>query len=211
MRAAMFWSALGVGLQLVATPVARAEELKPRAIGSRVTSVALFKNGLAFVTREAELPSANGRLRLEGLPVPVHGTFWAWSPGRPDAVRRLVASLEPIKTVGRAQSLEEVLLANTDRDVEVLLSDGKLIKGRAVTPADPPSDDLMDPARIMPGRTPMLFATPGGTVVFDPSSIQRITVSGAAPRTDFDRRVPKARLELDASGGPGGKLDLVSS
>ena len=175
MRAAMVCRLVAAGWLMAATPIAGAEELKPQALDSRVTSVALFKNGLAFVTREAELPHHDARLRLEGLPVPVHGTFWAWAPGRPDAVRRLVASLEPSKSVGPAVSLEEVLLANTDRDVEVLLADGKLFKGRAVTPVDRPSADGVESARIIPGRPPTVFATSGGgTVVFDPSAIQRI-------------------------------------
>ena len=108
MRATIVWMAIGAGLVLATSPEPRAAELKPQTLDSRVTSVALFKNGLAFVTREAELPHVDARLRLDGLPVPVHGTFWAWSPGRPDAVRRLVASLEPSKTVGRALSLEEI-------------------------------------------------------------------------------------------------------
>ncbi len=207
MRAAMLWKAFGAGLLVAAAPVARAEGLKPQSLDSRVTSVALFKNGLAFVTREAELPHADSRLRLEALPVPVHGTFWAWAPGQPEAVRRLVASLEPSKSTGPAASLEEVLLANRDRDLEVLLADGKLFKGRALAPPER-VEDRVDPARIVPGRSPLMFATSGGgTVVFDPSSIQRISVSGGPPQTEVSRSVQKARLELEAAGG--GKLDIV--
>ncbi|MHC5022798.1 MAG: DUF4139 domain-containing protein [Planctomycetota bacterium] len=42
---------------------------------SRVTSVSLFKNGLAVVRREVTL-SMNGLHEIAGVPEPVHGTFW---------------------------------------------------------------------------------------------------------------------------------------
>src|SRR5262245_46823188 len=198
MRVTRFAMILAAGLALptvCAVGAVRAAEIKPQALDSRVTSIALFKNGLAFVTREAALPGSAARLSVDGLPVPVHGTFWAWSPGRPDAVRGLVASLEPSASIGAAASLEEVLLANTDRDVEVLLADGKVFRGRAVPPPDRHDDDGVVPARILPGRGPLVFAlSGGGTVVFEPASIQRISVAGGVPRTDVDRRTPKARL-----------------
>ena len=49
---------------------AREQEVK-----SRITSVGLFKNGLAVISRAVTVP-ASGTYRVEDVPEPVHGTFW---------------------------------------------------------------------------------------------------------------------------------------
>ena len=41
---------------------------------SRITSVGLFKNGLAVVKRTVKLPGP-GTYRIDDVPQPVHGTF----------------------------------------------------------------------------------------------------------------------------------------
>ncbi|MFP6675885.1 MAG: hypothetical protein VB878_12460 [Pirellulaceae bacterium] len=46
-----------------------------QAIESRVISVAMFKNGLALVEREAT-PDASGEFRISDIPKPIHGTLW---------------------------------------------------------------------------------------------------------------------------------------
>lgn len=55
------------------------------AVESKVAEVHLFKNGLAAIRRIVELP-APGNYRIDGLPAPVHGTFWVTGPA-PVAVR----------------------------------------------------------------------------------------------------------------------------
>lgn len=47
----------------------------PLPARSRITSVGLFKNGLAVVRREVTLP-ADGLYEIADVPEPVHGTFW---------------------------------------------------------------------------------------------------------------------------------------
>src|SRR5262249_11881742 len=47
-----------------------------------VREVTAFKDGHAFVLREGSMqPDADGRVVLEGLPVPVLGTFWPYATG----------------------------------------------------------------------------------------------------------------------------------
>ena len=202
-------SLLGTLGLVLAAGAAHAESVRPRTLETRVTSIALFKNGLAFVSREAALPREDARLRLEGLPVPVHGTFWAWSPGRPEGVRRLTASLEPRKSMAPVQSLADLLMANAGRDAEVVFADGKLVKGRVVAPPDRPSNESFDTERLPPAPRPLLLTTSEGTIAFDPGSVQRVQVLGAPPATTLDRRVPQATLDLDAAGGADAKLELV--
>jgi hypothetical protein len=65
-----------VGLTLLAwaTPAAAQEQVAR----SKVVSAGLFKNGLAVIKREIDLPGP-GTYRLEDLPEPVHGTWWVES------------------------------------------------------------------------------------------------------------------------------------
>ena len=42
---------------------------------SRIVSVSVFKNGLALVEQEVQVPG-EGTYRLDTAPNPVHGTFW---------------------------------------------------------------------------------------------------------------------------------------
>jgi len=46
----------------------------------RIESIGLFKNGLAYVTREIEIDKS-GESILTDIPQPSHGTFWVESPG----------------------------------------------------------------------------------------------------------------------------------
>src|SRR5688572_8910958 len=60
---------------LIVTTSAPAQE---QVAKSKIISAGLFKNGLAVIKREIELPGA-GTFRLEDLPEPVHGTWWVES------------------------------------------------------------------------------------------------------------------------------------
>jgi len=48
---------------------------------SRITSVGLFKNGLAVVKRTVKIPGP-GTYRIDDVPQPVHGTLWVESDAR---------------------------------------------------------------------------------------------------------------------------------
>jgi hypothetical protein len=49
-------------------------------VESRIESVGMFKNGLAYVTRTIELPASSGEFMLMDVPEPAHGSFWIESP-----------------------------------------------------------------------------------------------------------------------------------
>ena len=75
-------------ISTVVAAVASVTSISPAAsntdheiIGSRITSIGLFKNGLAVVRRQVLLPG-NGTYEITGLPEPVHGTFWIESDAR---------------------------------------------------------------------------------------------------------------------------------
>src|SRR5258705_8398246 len=72
-------------------PPTQAAEAPAPVLKTRLVSISLFKNGLGFVAREAEIPKGQSAARIEDLPVPALGTFWVYSPGNDASVRDLVA------------------------------------------------------------------------------------------------------------------------
>lgn len=62
-----------LGLALGSEPL-----LEEKPVKSKITSVALFKNGLAVVKRQVAL-DGTGTFRLTDVPEPIHGTFWVES------------------------------------------------------------------------------------------------------------------------------------
>jgi len=108
-----------VGLLIVAGaaalgPSSAGPAQEQATLQTEIVSVSLFKNGLGFVRREAEVPKGESRLQIEGLPAPAHGTFWAYSPSGDVTVQELVAfereSVEQLEAV----SIAEIVEANVD-------------------------------------------------------------------------------------------------
>lgn len=71
--------AMALHAQVDATPPASSRA--PEAVAAPITSLGLFKNGLAVVTRTIEAPS-DGLYEIADLPEPVHGTFWIESDAK---------------------------------------------------------------------------------------------------------------------------------
>ncbi|HLY41250.1 MAG TPA: hypothetical protein VKR52_08545 [Terracidiphilus sp.] len=85
----------------------------------KTVAVAAFKNGLAFVVRQGEIPLSTGTGRIAPIPNATLGTLWL-SPGTQDAridevvaYRYNVAGEQPIRSIG------EILQANAGKTVTV--------------------------------------------------------------------------------------------
>ena len=61
---------------------------------SKIVSVGVFKNGLALVQQEIQVPGA-GTYRLDTAPNPVHGTFWIKSNCQVEAPSNCSTSKRP--------------------------------------------------------------------------------------------------------------------
>ena len=74
-------SIVGMTLLLSST-IAMAADEQATDITARPTHVAMFKNGVALVRSDAELPNAAGQYRLGPLPPATLGSFWlTWPKG----------------------------------------------------------------------------------------------------------------------------------
>jgi hypothetical protein len=56
---------------------------------SKIVAVGVFKNGLALVQQEVQVPGA-GTYQLDTAPEPVHGTFWVKSNCQVETTLKLV-------------------------------------------------------------------------------------------------------------------------
>jgi len=91
-----------------------------QSVDSRITSIGLFKNGLAVVKRRVEVPMP-GTYRVDDVPVPVHGTFWIESDA--EIIARLTERMveAPVGQSPTADFQEELVgkqvVIHFDRDV----------------------------------------------------------------------------------------------
>ncbi|MBW1808901.1 MAG: DUF4139 domain-containing protein [Deltaproteobacteria bacterium] len=98
-------------------------------VKSKITSVGLFKNGLAVVNRTVSVPSS-GTYRIEDVPEPVHGTFWIESDAK--VVTRLTRRIVDLPADKSAATDLQAELSG--RDVVIHFIDGRIpaASGRVV-------------------------------------------------------------------------------
>ncbi|HVS11616.1 MAG TPA: hypothetical protein VMS76_17230, partial [Planctomycetota bacterium] len=119
-----------------------------RPLETRVRRAALFKNGLAFVVREASVAPGARRARLDALPVPVHGTFWLAADPAKLAIGPAVARRDELTERVPAATIEQILRANVGRAVTLVLDGGEALAGKIVAvPEVQPEPLPYQPAR----------------------------------------------------------------
>jgi hypothetical protein len=178
--------------------VPQAADARPAAeLASTVRSAALFKNGLAFVLREARVEGGARAATLGTLPVPAHGTFWIAT----DPVRlELVSAVARRSVLGErkpAVTLEQLLRANVGRELTLFLGDDQSLTGTllAMPEPEPVVVDDSNRWRPLPTGTLLLLDTGSSTAALSPGSVQRVSATGELAR-EYEERSPGAALEL---------------
>ena len=156
-----------------------------KAIKSRITSVSLFKNGLAIVKREVCVPGP-GDFRLHDVPEPVHGTYWVESPISVESVvqtREVEVAAEPTGV-----NLQEELAG---KKVTVYFRNDKLIPltGTVVPRSQRPAQESTTPAwesslaslpmTPITGRF-LILQTARGMAYVEPGDVAYFEADGAA-------------------------------
>src|SRR5262245_18470034 len=134
MLAAACWVAL-------ASLPARAAEAPVPILKTRLVSISLFKNGLGFVAREAEIRRGQSAARIEDLPVPALGTFWVYSPNNDASVNDLVAYRSEASESLEAISVAEMIEANVGQTVDLRLGEKETVRARILGVAPNRSPD----------------------------------------------------------------------
>ena len=108
----------------------------------KTVAAAAFKNGLAFVIRQGEVPFSSGTARIAPIPNATLGTLWL-SPGTPESkIDEVVACHYSIPGERTIPSIGEVLRANAGKTVTISYQNkeftGEVIGLRDATPDPSP-------------------------------------------------------------------------
>lgn len=163
-----------------------------------VREVTAFKDGHAYVVREAPLPAGTDSLVIDELPVPVLGTFWPFATGGASLLSAR-AGTETVKETKTAIDLRQVVKGNVGKDAIVVVADkdqrerieGRIVAVPARTGLDAAEGDLV------------LIATATGTRVVPLSLVRDIEVKGEIA-TVVTTEEKRQRLTLSVAGGGSG-------
>jgi hypothetical protein len=195
---------------------AHARAQAPATLESRVVSVGLFKNGLAVVKREVQLPGP-GEYEVANVPEPVHGTFWIESSA---AVTTRVTTREVESP--ETTATDDLQRALAGQRVVIHLRDSELsaVTGTVVDFPDEPAAPMWsrdyaagawrygyghayaDPrfagasAPITANRRFLVVQTDAGRTLVDQSMIATLEVAGESRRST--RRQPVLVLSVGA-------------
>lgn len=186
-----------------------------------IERVALFKNGLGFVTSITTLPKDAKTIRFGQLPVPSFGTFWV-GYSNDVKVRNLVTSMEDFEEKSSVQNVGQLLQANVGREVTLRVGpkDEDIIKGTIVQQdtsteiPESPNPYFMEIHWRQDSRNRYVPLTPSGNVLIIKTDKGIIALNaGSITRADFGKgdvisyvstiqKLPSIRMELErpASG-----------
>lgn len=167
---------LVLGLAGLAAALAPIPGLAQDAVAkSKIVSVGVFKNGLALVQQEVQVPGA-GTYQLDTAPEPVHGTFWVKSNCPVETTLKLV-DVETPRPIGGFQ--EEL----AGQDVVIHLKDKGTLNGTVLQAARGPSGFLV-------------VKTASGASYINPGEIAYIEAKGAAKALASTEKLQRSVLVL---------------
>ncbi|QUW03743.1 hypothetical protein J8C06_04740 [Chloracidobacterium validum] len=110
------------------------------------TSVAAFKNGLAFFIRKGQVETRQGEGYLTHIPPAALGTLWVSPTDANVALDELIAAtipVPPILEMKSAASTADLLRANVGKRVTLTLTNGKEVSGTIRAFGSPTTDALL--------------------------------------------------------------------
>ena len=145
---------------------------------SKIVSVGLFKNGLAVVKREVQIPK-EGTYRLDASPEPVHGSFWIESDGKVEAAVKMRDVEAPLHAEGgmRLQSdLAGKQVTLTFRNDKLASVTGTLVK---LAKAELPEGTMPGERSMMAGEQFLVLKTAKGRLYVNPHDVMMIQTDDA--------------------------------
>ncbi len=99
-----------------------------------VKEVTVFKDGHAYVIHEGTVPiDADGEVRLDYLPTPILGTFWAYSADGAAPIRQATVSRRRVLVERTALTVVELIQANIGAEVSIRDRSGRQLDGKIVS------------------------------------------------------------------------------
>lgn len=198
---------------ITARPAAPLQAGDAVPIESEVRTAALFKNGLAFVHREASLEGTAGTVRLDELPPPAHGTFWLSADPARVALGPAIARRTERRELQPALTVAQLMRANVGRDLTLMLAEGQSVSGRLVAmPESGPGQEHGAAAARYPSPPDLaLIETEGGMTALSAGAVQRvISPSGELARElEVSREAVSLSLSLEPRGDGAASLSIL--
>ena len=194
LRVALLFMMPAVGL--FAGEMAEAPSPLPKTV-----AVAAFKNGLAFVLRQGEIPLTDGTGRIAPIPNATLGTLWL-APGNAEArIDEVVAYRYNVAGEQAIPTLGEVLRANAGKTVTINYQ-MKEYTGEVVGLKGPEADPAM--AKIVPSDASvrqredyLLLKMDKGLMAFPLGGIQMASLpQDAVLRESVERQSQALRLKV---------------
>ena len=186
-----------------------------------VKRVALFKNGLALVTREVNVPKGIIKMVVDGAPAPVHGTFWL--EGEADV--RIAATTRTRKEVAadlvRSLDWMQVFKQLQGKKLRLILGENHMIAGE-VCGFNAVSDRwvMIKTARglemVEPGRIQRVVVEDEGFVLKPETrrtqkEVKETRLEFTLPEATQSRKLVFSYLARGAAWAPAYRLDLADS
>ena len=168
-----------------------------------VREVTVFKDGHAYVVREAPLPeAASGRVVLDELPTPVLGTFWPYASGGARLVQAKAGREQVSKDVD-ALELSDLLRVNVGRRMLIKDVNNDLVHGTLHSAPSPEGSGGAGKPVLL------LLQTENGMRAMPVQQVRWLHIEGEVERRV---RVTEAREQLTLSvegGGPKARVGVV--
>jgi hypothetical protein len=202
----------GIGFAALAAAGQEIPLFKPKT-----SSLAVFKNGISFVTRNGVAQTKDGWTRMDELPRAALGSLWVGAMGEAGPITDVVAYREKVSEEADPVSQDEVLAANIGKKVAIAYSIGSTVtRVEGVILAAPgfrkqdeaelvPEPDAYHPFRgaTEPGRPEIVLLRAAGGTAATVVSINRSTIQTVelleAPnlKTRVEREVGRAKVRLE--------------
>jgi hypothetical protein len=146
-------------LPIVARPAAEQAAPLSALVQMPIREVTIFKDGHAFVLHQGKVPTdAGGRVVLDYLPVPVVGTFWAYSADPKIKLRSVSAGTRRVSIMRTSLSIPELIEGNIGAKVRIHerkpVPFERVVYGREVPEAAGARIARADAAVLAPGTAP---------------------------------------------------------
>ena len=179
---------------------------------TKTKTIAVFKNGLAFITRQGTSEFRDGWAVTENVPNASLGSVWIGALDKGVRLDEVIGYHEETKRPIEAISLEELLEANTGKKAKITWNDNKTVEGvimsvpkaRAARPLESvPSADYnrydSNPQALPKPASIAIIDTGDGKVVLNKSSITKIDFSGDFSTT-YQSQEKAKRVKFKVSG-----------
>jgi len=184
-------SVIAPAVSLIAPAVSVIAQDAPKANATAlpVKELTAFKDGHAYVLREAPLPKdANGKVMLDKLPAPVLGTFWPFAHGGASLVSAK-AGREEVTVKVKAASLLHVARANIGKKVALDLGKEEVAGGELIA------------VEGNSNKAAILFLRDGNATRAVPLGRVRDLIVIGEFQDEIERKQQQERLELRVDGG----------